>query len=238
MRTTLTKFAASSTSSKSHCCAAALSCSRCRRRRVRLNECTSHACNGSTIMSLDLESKIHVLRSLSVGTIGENTENRLLQLEPGSFRWWSELRPIKVLRIGCRTQQILLSFTGEQWWELGHSQDCAHRLFGTFVLKFPRTCLLKSNLSNQLVSQLMRGGSPILEQLSSSPPCHGGVSLHTMSFFKFVTVPVSASYSRVRLTTVSNCSTVCGPDTNIRWSSITVARIASGFEARTNFATQ
>ena len=34
----------------------------------------------------------------------------------------------------------------------------------------------------QLVSRLMRDGSPILEQLSSSPQCHGSASLHTMSF--------------------------------------------------------
>ena len=149
-----------------------------------------------------------MLRSLSVGAIGENTENRFLQLESGSFRWWSELRPINVFRIGRRAQQVLPSFTGDQWWELGHSQGCACRFFQRVCSGGHEDVFSGGQPGNQLVFRLMRDGSPTLEQPSSSLPCYGGRLVAHDVFFKFVTVPVSASYSRVRLTTLSNCSTL------------------------------
>ena len=167
---------------------------------------------------LDEENKQHVLRPVSVGASGANSENRLLQLDPGSL-WWSDLSPINVLRNGRRTKQV-----GGSW---ATRKTVRVVFFGTLVLEFQRTCFFERQPGIQLVSRLTRDRSTILEQLSSSPLCHGA-SHCTRCLFQICHRSVSASYSRVGLTTLSNYSTLRGPDTNTRWSSITVARVASG----------
>ena len=115
---------------------------------------------GPPYVPYNQESKQHVLRPLSVVASGENTENRLLQFEHGSLRWWSELRPINVLRIG----HLLISSTRSQWWKLGLlARLCAssswHARFGV-----PEDVFFEEVPGIQLVSRLTRDGSPILEQ--------------------------------------------------------------------------
>ena len=140
------------------------------------------------------------------------------------------VRLVKTPRTACSSLSLEAFDGGPS--SVGHSQGCGASSFSHVCFEVPEDVSFEKQLDNQLVPQLMRKSRATFFIASLS---RGRLVAHDV-FFKFVTVPVSASYSRVRLTTVSNCSTLCGPDTNIRRSSITVARIASGFEARTNFA--